>query len=111
MKLINIIAACISILFISQYIYAQHPDPNSFFPYSVGNIWEYDQDWYSNAKEQMSSIENIKKFIKPNEIVRYEILRDSVGHDGHIYLSMVRFSIHFGVLIPLHQLYITILND
>jgi len=35
MKLLNIIAAFFSILFISQRIYAQEPDPNSFFPSAV----------------------------------------------------------------------------
>lgn len=66
MKLINIVAAFISILFINQSIYAQEPDPNSFFPYSVGNIWEYDMPY--------------------GEIARIEIIRDSVGKDGFVYL-------------------------
>ncbi len=66
MKLINIVAAFISILFINQSIYAQEPDPNSFFPYSVGNIWEYDMQY--------------------GEIARIEIIRDSVGKDGFVYL-------------------------
>ena len=64
MKLINIIAAFI--LFINQCLYAQEPDPNSFFPYSVGNIWEYDMPY--------------------GEIARIEIIRDSVGKDGFVYL-------------------------
>ena len=66
MKLINIVAAFIYILFINQSIYAQEPDPNSFFPYSVGNIWEYDMPY--------------------GEIARIEIIRDSVGKDGFVYL-------------------------
>jgi len=41
MKLINIIAAFISILFINLCIYAQEPDPNSFFPMDKGNFWQY----------------------------------------------------------------------
>ena len=41
MKLINIIAAFIYILFINQCIYAQEPDPNSFFPMDEGNFWQY----------------------------------------------------------------------
>ncbi|MCH7723743.1 MAG: T9SS type A sorting domain-containing protein [Bacteroidetes bacterium] len=64
MKLINIIAAFI--LFINQCLYAQEPDPNSFFPYSVGNIWEYDMPY--------------------GEIARIEIIRDSIGKDGFVYL-------------------------
>lgn len=66
MKLINIVAAFISILFINQCIYAQEPDPNSFFPYSVGNVWEYDMPY--------------------GEIARIEIIRDSIGNDGLVYL-------------------------
>ena len=66
MKLIKIVAAFIFILFINQCIYAQEPDPNSFFPYSVGNIWEYDMPY--------------------GEIARIEIIRDSIGKDGFVYL-------------------------
>ena len=66
MKLINIVAAFISILFINQCIYAQEPDPNSFFPYSVGNIWEYDTPYWG--------------------ITKSEIIGDSLGNDGRIYL-------------------------
>ncbi|MGD8306420.1 MAG: T9SS type A sorting domain-containing protein [Ignavibacteria bacterium] len=57
--------ATILFLFLTHDILSQEPDPNSFFPHSVGNIWEYDT---------------------PNGIVRYEIKRDSVGNDGHNYL-------------------------
>ncbi|MCH7723744.1 MAG: T9SS type A sorting domain-containing protein [Bacteroidetes bacterium] len=63
MKLINIIAAFI--LFINQCLYAQEPDPNSFFPSSVGNVWEYDQVW---------------------GFVREEIYKDSIGENGQRYL-------------------------
>jgi len=66
MKLINIIAAFISILFINQRIYAQDPDPNSFFPHSVGNIWEYVTPYWG--------------------IYKSEIIGDSLGNDGLIYL-------------------------
>lgn len=44
---------------------AQELDSNSFFPHSVGNIWEYDT---------------------PNGLSRIEIERDSLGNNGHIYL-------------------------
>jgi Secretion system C-terminal sorting domain len=65
MKLINIISAFITILFINQYLYAQETDPNSFFPYSIGNIWEYDMQ---------------------QGLSRIEIIGDSLGNDGLIYL-------------------------
>jgi len=45
---------------------AQEPDPNSFFPHSVGNIWEYDTPYWG--------------------ITRFEIIKDSIGNDGRIYL-------------------------
>ncbi len=41
-------------------------DPNSFFPHSVGNIWEYDTPYWG--------------------ISRFEIIGDSLGNDGLIYL-------------------------
>lgn len=65
MNQINVVAAFISILFMSRCIYAQEPDPNSFFPHSVGNIWEYDM---------------------PQGISRIEIIGDSLGNDGLMYL-------------------------
>ena len=71
MKLKNIFAAFISILLLNQCIYAQKTDPNSFFPRSVGNIWEY----YTFTYEETLGA-----------IARAEIIRDSVGNDGFIYL-------------------------
>jgi|WetSurMetagenome_2_1015567.scaffolds.fasta_scaffold112081_2 hypothetical protein len=79
--------ACFALLLFASNIFAQNPDPNSFFPHSVGNIWEYDQGWYNPDKlMSINSIENILDLSKENEIVRFEILRDSVGNDGQIYL-------------------------
>jgi|GEM_PF-2151619 len=57
--------ACFALLVFTQNIFAQNPDPNSFFPHSVGNIWEYNT---------------------PTGIVRYDIRRDSIGSNGQIYL-------------------------
>ena len=57
--------ACFALLVFTQNIFAQNPDPNSFFPHSVGNIWEYNT---------------------PTGIVRYNIRRDSIGSNGQIYL-------------------------
>jgi len=66
MKLINIITACTLTFFMSIIMFAQEPNPNSFFPYSVGNIWEYDTPYWG--------------------ITKFEIIGDSVGNDGNIYL-------------------------
>ncbi|HSW55010.1 MAG TPA: T9SS type A sorting domain-containing protein [Ignavibacteriaceae bacterium] len=66
---------------------AQEPASNSFFPFSVGNIWEYDQGFYLTDKLDFpNSIENKFDLDKTNEIVRYEIFRDSIGNNGQIYL-------------------------
>jgi hypothetical protein len=70
-----------------NYSFAQDPDPNRFFPHSVGNIWEYDQGWYNSDKLMLpNSIESKLDLNKVKEIVRYEILRDSIGNNGQIYL-------------------------
>jgi len=53
------------VLLSSNSLKAQEPDPNSFFPHSVGSIWEY---------------------ATPTGISRFEIIRDSVGSNGLIYL-------------------------
>ncbi|MCH7723742.1 MAG: T9SS type A sorting domain-containing protein [Bacteroidetes bacterium] len=65
MKLIKIIYTCTLTFFISIIMFAQEPDPNSFFPSSVGNVWEYDQVW---------------------GFAREEIYKDSIGENGHRYL-------------------------
>jgi len=61
MKPLNIITACTLTFFISIIMFAQEPDPNSFFPSSVGNIWEYDT---------------------PSGLLRNEIVKDSISEDS-----------------------------
>jgi hypothetical protein len=64
MKSINIFVTFL--FFVScQNVLAQEPDPLSFFPHSVGNVWEYDT---------------------PDGIRRYEIIRDSIGIDSSIFI-------------------------
>lgn len=86
-KFLFINTACFTIFLFTQNIFSQNPDPNSFFPHSVGNIWEYDQGWYSSYKLMLpNSNENSASLNNTNEIVRFEIIRDSVGNNGQIYL-------------------------
>ena len=51
---------------LSKNITPQEFTPLNFFPHSVGNIWEYDTPYWG--------------------IARFEIIRDSIGNDGRIYL-------------------------
>jgi len=64
MKFINIFTAFLIICFY-QNTFAQEPDPLSFFPHSIGNIWEYDT---------------------PSGVERIEILRDSIDSNNSIFL-------------------------
>src|SRR3990172_304807 len=69
MKPINIFAAFLFFT-LNQNIFAQEPDPLSFFPHSVGNIWEYDT---------------------PDGIQRYEIVGDSIAPDNSILVFFNRY--------------------
>jgi hypothetical protein len=69
MKSINIFTALL-IFNLNQYIFCQEPDPLSFFPHSVGNIWEYDT---------------------PDGIQRYEIISDSITPDNSIIVYFNRY--------------------
>ena len=71
-------AACTIFLLLAQNLLPQEPDPNSFFPYSVGNIWEYDT---------------------PQGASRFEIKSDSIGSDRRIYLfyGSIFFDPIFGI--------------
>ncbi|MCX6150828.1 MAG: T9SS type A sorting domain-containing protein [Ignavibacteriales bacterium] len=51
----------IVLTFLTHFVFAQEPDPYNFLPSSVGNVWEY------NSK---------------TEILRYEIVNDSILTDG-----------------------------
>ncbi|NOG98635.1 MAG: T9SS type A sorting domain-containing protein [Ignavibacteriae bacterium] len=64
MKAINVFAAIIY-LFITNYSYSQEFDPLDFFPSSVGNVWIYET---------------------PSDIVRYEIIKDSVDQYGNKFI-------------------------
>ncbi|MCL6495909.1 MAG: T9SS type A sorting domain-containing protein [Ignavibacterium sp.] len=66
MKSINIFAAFLFIINIS----AQQPDPRSFFPSSVGNLWEY---------------------MTPNGLQSYLIVDDSLGDEGNLFLFFNRY--------------------
>jgi hypothetical protein len=69
MKYLNIFAAFL-IFALCQNVFAQEPDPLSFFPHAVGNVWEYDT---------------------PNGIQKFEILADSIDPNHNIFIYLNRY--------------------
>jgi hypothetical protein len=69
MKSLKIFAAFL-FLILSQNLFAQEPDPESFFPHAVGNVWEYDT---------------------PTGIQKFEILSDSIDPNHNIFIYLNRY--------------------